>query len=287
MINRMIRRLQRSAAKSTTPTEIEYRCGNINLALPVGHGLPLYQRRHPHYDRFLPHIAKYIPNGSTVIDVGANCGDTVVAMAQINPTLNYLCVEPDHTFLAYFHRNLARLRELTPSINVDAVQAIVGKAIYAASLSGDRGTKHAELDEHGQRTTLLDDIYKMASRPPVSLLKSDVDGYDFDVIDSGASLIQAQQPALFFECQYFNLAQLQGFQATIERLVFEGYSHWTVFDNFGEVVIRDASQSTINQLLEYVWQQNQGRSTRTIYYFDLLACTPQHKGWVAQSVEEY
>lgn len=277
----------RRAPEQVAAADIEYRCGAIDLTLPHGHGLPQYQKQFLRYDRFLPHLAKHVPAGLAVIDVGANCGDTVAAMAQANSRLHYLCIEPDDAFLSYLTRNLGRLQEAVPSASVEVVQAIVSKAIVSASLVGEKGTKHVESDAHGRHTALLDDIYGAAARPAVGLLKSDVDGYDFDVLDSAPTLIQKQQPAIFIECQYATSEQLEGFRATIDRLFEAGYVHWTVFDNFGEVVMTRADRLAIEQLMAYVWRQNQKRSARTIYYFDLLACTSRHTEWVTQAVESY
>lgn len=273
--------------KQADVKEIEYRCGEVVLTLPLGHGLPQYQQQFPQYDRFLPHLAKYIPLGLAVIDVGANCGDTVAAMAQANSQLHYLCIEPDDTFLAYFRTNVDRLREAIPTVSVEVVQAIVGKTVVSASLAGERGTKHVQPDDHGQCTALLDNIYDITIRPTVGLLKSDVDGYDFDVLDSAPALVQKQEPVIFIECQYATVEQLEGFRGTIRRLFETGYLNWTVFDNFGEVVITRADFPVIDQLMTYVWRQNQGQSARTIYYFDLLACTSRHADWVARAVESY
>jgi hypothetical protein len=49
-----------------------------------------------------------------------------------------------------------------------------------------------------------------------------------------------------------------------------GYTCWAAFDNFGELVLETGDVGTLHQLLAYVWRQNSGRSTRTVYYFDLL-----------------
>ena len=286
-MNRLFNLLLRNKPEREKPRDIEYPCGKVTLMLPSDHALPKFQKDHPRYDRFLPHLATFIPSNFSVIDVGANCGDTVAAMLQANSTVRYFCIEPDQDFLRYFRHNLTRIRSAFPNAWVEIHEGLVGKLVTSADLTGQGGTKHAEPSAGGKRTVTLDDIFKTKAHPQLGLLKSDVDGYDFDVLDSAAALIKSETPALFFECQYSTSEQLQGFQGTIARLFEEGYCHWTVFDNFGEVVLHNASQCTIFQLFTYVWRQNQKLSTRTIYYFDLLACTDRHATWIQESVESY
>jgi len=50
-----------------------------------------------------------------------------------------------------------------------------------------------------------------------------------------------------------------------------GYTDWAIFDNFGQLLFRANDLSHVFQLFEYVWRQNINQSTRTIYYFDILA----------------
>lgn len=42
----------------------------------------------------------------------------------------------------------------------------------------------------------------------------------------------------------------------IKTLEGMGYEDWTLFDNFGELVIRTKEVLTVRQLIEYVWKQN-------------------------------
>jgi hypothetical protein len=98
-----------------------------------------------------------------------------------------------------------------------------------------------------------------------------VDGYDYDVLDSAGLLIARDKPLLFFECQMDNLSQKVAYEATIHGLTENGYRDWALFDNFGELVFRARQFEEIKQLFDYVWRQNMKRSTRTIWYFDVLA----------------
>ena len=105
----------------------------------------------------------------------------------------------------------------------------------------------------------------------VCLLKTDVDGFDYDVLNSASSTIKKHKPIIFFELQYSEVAQKNGFRETLESLFRRGYNDFTVFDNFGELMFRSNQIREIIQLMEYIWRQNVGLAARTIYYFDILA----------------
>ena len=83
-----------------------------------------------------------------------------------------------------------------------------------AYLSGTGGTKHAVIGNAAGRSSgandamtsrTLDDVVTGANlQNKVRLCKSDVDGFDFDVIDSADATLERDAPILFFECHYTN-----------------------------------------------------------------------------------
>lgn len=247
----------------------------VVIRLPANHRLPEYQRAHPLYDRFLPRLAAALPAGAHVVDVGANVGDTLAAMHAANPALAFTCIEPDARFGACLDANIARLRARDPGLQVTVGRAMVGKAVASAALAGGGGTAHAKPGQ-GMATTTLDALVTA----PVTLLKSDVDGFDWDVLDSAEALIARDEPLLFFECLLDSAVQKAGFEATIARLAGQGYADWSVFDNFGGFMGRAATPAPLFALLDYVWQQNQGTASRTIWYVDVLAATPRHRALI-------
>src|ERR1700733_8209743 len=89
-------------------SECHYR--GFSITLPAEHFLPLYRSIHRTYDRFLPHLVRYLESNTTVIDVGANCGDTLAGMYDANNQLKYLCIEPDDVFFDYLSENAERMR---------------------------------------------------------------------------------------------------------------------------------------------------------------------------------
>jgi FkbM family methyltransferase len=276
-LHRLLRREER---------DIEYPCGACTIVLPAGHKLPEYQSAHPHYDRFLPQLARHVPAGTSIVDVGANVGDTVAAMAAAAPQAHYLCIEPDPTFFRYLENNVARIRAALPGIEISLSAQLVGRQLERAALESAGGTAHARPDSGGVASVTLDRIVADAGVAPVSLLKSDVDGFDYDVVDSASALIAAHEPLLFFECQPLEATQREGFRRLLPRLEAAGYSHWAAFDNFGQAMLQHScTAAMIDQLIEYAWQQGRRAATRTIYYVDVLAATNRHAAIMMAALE--
>jgi len=66
----------------------------VMIKLDSGHVLPAYKKEHINYDRFLPHLVGFINDeDSIVVDIGANYGDTLAALAISNSNLTYICIE--------------------------------------------------------------------------------------------------------------------------------------------------------------------------------------------------
>jgi hypothetical protein len=169
----------------------------------------------------------------------------------------------------------------------------VGKGVSQAALVGSGGTKHAvQVDEslrsaEAIHSATLDSLVLPMQSGGVELLKSDVDGFDFDVLDSAAKLIAEHLPILFFECHFADLNQKHGYQKTIVALQRSGYRAWTVFDNYGDVVLQTREIEALFQLFDYVDRQNAGLTTRTIHYFDVMAGTERHQALLTTAVSDY
>lgn len=263
--------------------------GGFILELPANHNLPNYQSSFRLYDKFLPHLAKYLPEFSTVLDIGANCGDTVVSMSIANPKLDFVCIEPDSYYYKFLETNTNKLKAENISLNVRNLKLLVGKSVTSAFLSGHAGTKSAvPSDASGAiKSKALDAILDEQEISRVSLIKVDVDGYDFDVLDSGMNAISNKSPILYFEYFVENSSQKHGYEATIQTLALLGYSNYSLFDNFGQHIINSKDLNLVLQFADYVWRQNQLFSARTINYFDLLVWKSESQELVETAISDY
>lgn len=270
-----------------TRQDYQYAIGPFVLALPPEHALPRYQAQYPCYDQFLPVLATVLPAGSRVIDVGANCGDSVAALLSGNAALDIVAIEADPLFSRYLTANLALLRQQCPTADLRSCQALVGLQVQQAELSGGAGTRKALPLAGGQlQAVSLDQLQSQWPEQPLSLLKIDVDGFDYDVLDSASGLIASEQPLLFFEYQCDNSQQQQGYQQTLQQLAQQGYQHWLLFDNFGQLLLQTDQVAHIIQLQGYL--QAQGPFTRgPVVYFDVLAATAAQYPLLQQALQVY
>jgi FkbM family methyltransferase len=249
-----------------------YQCGAFSIMLPPGHALPDYQLANQKYDKFLPHLVSFLNNSDVVVDVGANVGDTLAGMVSANANLSYVCIEPDPLFFRFLEKNTARIQSAANAVDARLVNAFIGKNISDVHLAGSRGTKHAVMNsEGGIKAVSLGDVVPGNLLERIRLIKSDVDGFDYDVIEASNNVISSLGPLVFFECQFDFAPQKSGYVKAIKWLASDGYCDWILLDNFGEVIIRTSNLSVIEQLMEYIWRQNIGKATRTIYYMDILA----------------
>lgn len=266
-----------------------YRIGEFTITLPAEHALWLYQAEHPHYDRFLPHLTRFVKAHEGIIDVGANVGDSLAAMVNANPAPTFLCVEADETFYRYLTENISAIKARRGDVQIHPVKCLVGKQVVSARLEGKQGTKHAVMTGDGSVTSRpLDEIVATTPGVPrIRVIKTDVDGFDYDVIDSAIPLIIKDKPLIFFEYDCSTEMQRAGFERMLSSLEAHGYCDWAVFDNFGQLVLRTDALGVVRQLVDYAWKQKQGASTRTVYYFDVLACHADDKDLVAEVLASY
>lgn len=273
---------------------IRYSCGKFDIKLPADHKLPDYQESHPLYDRFLPMLAKALPPESVVIDVGANVGDTYASMISENKTLQFHCFEPDHKFHSLLVENMNFVADaIHKEKNVDtAHREFVGseKSSQGTLVSRD-GSAHIEVNSSSDGTInylRLDDYIKSKIKPINStiLIKSDVDGFDYDVINSLGHLTEEKGMLLFFECQATTELQLKRYKSLVEQLDSSKYA-FTSFDNFGNPINLNCNSKEIFDLLDYVWRQNINLATRTIWYIDVLAYRRDEKPYVDRALSYF
>lgn len=264
-----------------------YSIGDVSVSLDYTHRLPDYQKKHAHYDRFLPHLAGHLPPGSLVIDVGANVGDTLAGMVDANAGLEYVCVEADRNFYEDLLGNVTKIQAQLPGVTVHTVNTFIGRDLDNVSLEGEGGTKHAVSGAGSMQAELLGEVIRrLQVTSEVALLKSDVDGFDYDVIRASFDLL-ADKPLLFFECQYADNEQFQGYLSLFNELMERGYGGFAFFDNFGQYVTQSSSVAQLEDLLRYIQRQNDGKGTRTFNYYDILAFDSTKQEFVASVIGDY
>ena len=73
---------------------------DIEIILPGTHQLPVYKKRNEKYDLFIEYLSKYITKNTSVIDIGANVGDTLCSIITNNKNVNIYSIEGDPFFFS-------------------------------------------------------------------------------------------------------------------------------------------------------------------------------------------
>ena len=241
------------------------RVGNIHLWLPPEHLLPIYKQKNRLYDSFLPVLANRLPVRSTVIDVGANIGDSCKSMYISNSSLNFLCVEPDPKFFKYLKFNTRKV----PKQNLFLHKLLVTESGGSFKLVGKGGTKSMQVTNQSSiKTATLDSLCSEISvGSQIGLIKSDVDGFDFDVLLSGRSVISEKQPLVFAEFFFIDGGSLGKYLNLVNFLISAKYTRAFIFRNTGAFEcsidlnkLEDFLRKNVNSLNHYVG----------VSYFDIL-----------------
>lgn len=290
MIKKVLNKIERYKRVLLTffGLKTRYQINNYSIQMDFSHRLPDYQSANPLYDKFLPHLVKYLPHDSVVIDVGANVGDTLVGMLGNNDKLEYLCIEASDNFFFELKKNVESLVVQNSQLRISIVNEFVGRDITGVGLHEAVGTAHAVI---GGGDIKSRDMFSILSESGVehsrlSLLKTDVDGFDWDVIRSSYDVL-SNTPYVYFECFYDNLEQLKSYKELFSEMQSIGYSKFSFFDNFGQFILSTEDMNEVSELLDYVKRQNFYGYTRTYFYYDVLAYSSNKCEEVESIIAEY
>ena len=206
------------------------------LRMPWEHRLPDLTMRHPAYGQNLVELARGLGHEDfSMIDVGANIGDSAKQVRAAQPSAWVLCVEGDPHYLPFLRHNVRD----DPQVVIEASLLMPDDSPVAnVSPRRSRGTtRFQESSTSGSLPLLsvraLPD--RLAGLPPVRLIKSDTDGFDTVLVPALAASFAETRPLLFFE--YDEALSRQAGDpvpaATLTRLVELGYATVAVWDNFG------------------------------------------------------
>ena len=100
--------------------------GSRIIFLPPGHPLSMWASLHKDYDNFLPKLVKRMNLNESIIDIGANVGDTLFRLIDTNSKPNYFSIEADQHFFKYLKKN-KELLEKEIQDKVTLINELVGK----------------------------------------------------------------------------------------------------------------------------------------------------------------
>lgn len=158
--------------------------------------------------RQLPHgldaaydIGRWLPDLATIVDVGANVGQSTVAFAESWPGARIYSVEPFTEAFTRLKRNVSdRPRivclhcALGAAPGTERVRTrpglVTNSLAYAVDTAEDReDTAQTEV----VRIRTLDELSVTEGIERIDLLKIDTEGYDLEVLTGGRSLLEAER----------------------------------------------------------------------------------------------
>lgn len=252
--------------------DIEVDIRGKKLIAPASHKLPSYVAEFPFYDELVSRLGNYLREKSgylTMIDVGANIGDTIVASNNSDSDM-FLAVEANPKFISYLKRNCENMK------NLHVVEAFLTSRISDKekfSVLESRGT--ARISPGGNKEisvrTLDSIIFENPEYREFNFLKIDTDGHDFRVIDGGKNCISHLMPSILFESDVFDSENyLIDLQKSLSFFGEIGYSLAMVYDNFGNL-FGAYSLDDLGSLKFPLFYQ----LTSPFYYFDILLMRPE------------
>ena len=213
---------------------------NKKIILPPGHLLSLYESVYPKYDRFLPTVIGKIKENEVIIDIGANVGDTLFRLLNINTRPYYYCIEADNFFFEYLQKNKKSL-DVNIQNKIILIKTLVGDQLKGNLSETTTGTKSLIESDLGIKSKKLDDIIMEYKIKNIKLIKVDVDGFDYNILFSAINELKNNKPDIFFEYMPLDESGKKNYLRLIEKLNEIGYSYWTMLDNYGSVIFENKS----------------------------------------------
>mgnify|MGYP001312490735 CR=1 FL=1 len=226
------------------------------LVLPPEHLLSLYNNKkiatYRDYDNFLPNFIKD-KNGLTILDIGANVGDTLVRMLSANKDHKYYCIEADSFFFEYLKKNVEEIKKNDPKIYISILKELVGNKL-SGYFQTRRGTTGSLVDRPIQdnqkiNSKKLDDIIFENKINDISLIKVDTDGFDISVLSSGYETIKNYKPYLFFEYMKKDSTRLNEYLDFISELQKLNYKIFIILNRHGKLISKTNNIEEINKIL--------------------------------------
>ncbi|WGV28918.1 FkbM family methyltransferase [Halotia branconii CENA392] len=262
---------------------ITYNIKQIPISLPCDHPLPYYQSRFRLYDKFISVVAKYLPNSQDfIIDIGANIGDTTALMLQYcsNPIL---CVEADKEFFSIMEHNLSKYRHRTVLVN----SFVSGNDYKNVELVKSKGTVRAiESENNIVKSDSLKSIINNNNLDRCIFLKTDTDGFDFEILLSSIDVIKEHSPILYWENEISSLKDTEIAKNLLEQLSTINYEKYIVMDNFGNPLFYGGSSFNVEQINQYLLN-NIYTQNNTFYYTDIVAFPSKYSYLISHIMSEY
>jgi len=256
---------------------------NLKIHTTLAHPLSVYLNRYPLYDRFIPNLSSVV--NKTVIDIGANIGDTAALIKAIKD-VDIICVEPDDKFIQILKRNIVQNSLKNITVYPYAISSKKRKVKIEKSISGGTGNLVESLDGEANTKTFQELLKEVKiDLAKVGLIKIDTDGYDWDCLNTISeylvkSTLSVTPEFIFYEHQLFlnnkkideedSTLRQKKYLDSINNLKSLGYSRYYIFDNYGSLIIVTNEIDVLEQITFYPISSLLKNNLTTYYYCDVL-----------------
>jgi FkbM family methyltransferase len=254
--------------------------GKFEISIPDRHILIGLQATQPFRDGGLGLAAKHLSMkypDKTMIDIGANIGDTaaIIATHARNPLV---LVEPSDYFFSFLEKNVTGFPNKTTVVNgfVNDGSAIKGSLHHWLGTAEVLPESDSLLTEKSIR---LDEL----SAGDVCLIKTDTDGFDYKIISAGMDYVAEQKCAVFIEVQVKNTDETVEACCMFKTLWQNGFNRFLVWDDAGWLVLSTDDVNIVTDLVYYLDSIARFHTRQSIYNYDVL-CLHENDSEVASSI---
>ena len=244
--------------------------GKFNITMPGNNPLLSHYKYQPDLNSQLGRLSKTVQSKYTdlsVIDIGANVGDTV-AVIKSHCNVPVIAIEGDETSYSFLKKNIEQFS------NVYTIKQFLGEEEKSIKVN---------LNKKGWNTTLLpqqegrgliqlktlDQTLKDESlfSKKIKVLKTDVEGFDTIILRGADEVIKTYKPILYFEYNVSNMKAInEDGLTTLLSLRSSGYNTAIFFDAKNRYIITLplSEKDFISQMHYYADEENS-----MIPYYDL------------------
>ena len=175
-----------------------------------------------------------------IIEIGANIGASLIPIAGHYPLLTFHCVEPVPEFFALLQENKKSFKADNVKVyNIAMGTEVSGEIKIHIQGGRDGGTAGAlpSYDDHklirsiNLSTQTIDSMFVDLN---VKMIKLDVDGFEYPILQGATQILSEKKPMLFLEFHTKLIRQMKMDPYDLLRLLQEiGFTQMAIWDNFG------------------------------------------------------
>jgi FkbM family methyltransferase len=251
---------------------VKVNVGGHELLMNWSHNLPSILASDRNYEAEIGRLATFLSRKSgfvTMIDVGANIGDTIAQLPEI-PNAKILCVEGSKQYFDLLRTNFRS----DPAVSCvyalisDGESDLSSRILVDAGGTGHPGVSEGPDASRAPVVTLDALLLQYVDFQRANFLKVDTDGFDFRVLEGAGRLLKDARPALHVELSFEHWERVGGtnIAEALRTLSAIGYATGILYDNHGFLMGIDsfAQQEKIQMLKEYA-------ARRTDFYLNFVA----------------